>query len=314
MCGWGRTSSPCPERSTTGPIWSKKMKGPTIRRRMDGSARRTSKPSPRSRVRGTITVSIGDAGSRSVTGSSGVRQVMSPVWLQLRAGAAQLALLHALRMCRSVPGRPLCVTGVHLLHEEPLLCQLQSGFRRELSHPAPAIRDQLLVARELRSELSQLLERHAHRARDVRLGKGVACARVEEDELRRAGLAVHPPLYVRQLSLGAQLLHEVIVVPADVFLGKGHSGTSGRNDTAGAHRLRCPEERREDAMAVDEESGEAHARLKECGCEAPPAPGRQARARSRPGGSRWVTLRGCRCAGPPSGRSSLSAARPCAFR
>src|SRR6267378_4201376 len=205
MCGWGRTSRPCPERNTTGPIWSKKMKGLTIRRRMDGSARRTSKPSPRSRVRGTITVSIGDAGSRSSKGSSGVRQVISLVGLQLRAGAAQLALLHALRMRRSVPSRPFYVTGVHLLHEEPLLCQLQSGFRRELSHPAPTIRHQLLVARELR------------------LGKSVACARVQEDELRRAGLAVHPPLHVHELSLGAQLLREVIVVPADVFRGKGHS-------------------------------------------------------------------------------------------
>jgi hypothetical protein len=50
------------------------MNGPTIRRRIEGSARRTWKPSPRSRVRGSTTVSIGDAGSRSANGSSGMRQ------------------------------------------------------------------------------------------------------------------------------------------------------------------------------------------------------------------------------------------------
>ena len=46
-----------PDADPAGPIWSKKMKGPTICRSAEGSARRTSKP-PRSRARGTMTISI----------------------------------------------------------------------------------------------------------------------------------------------------------------------------------------------------------------------------------------------------------------
>ena len=42
--GCGRTSRPCPRGNTAGPIWSKKTNGPTMRRRAEGSARRTSKP------------------------------------------------------------------------------------------------------------------------------------------------------------------------------------------------------------------------------------------------------------------------------
>src|SRR6266850_40699 len=57
MCGCGRTSIPSPDRNVTGPIWSKKMNGPTMRRRAEGSARRTWKPFPRSRVGATITSS-----------------------------------------------------------------------------------------------------------------------------------------------------------------------------------------------------------------------------------------------------------------
>ena len=38
-------------------MWSKKMKGPTMRRLAEGSARRTLKPSPRSRLAGTMSVS-----------------------------------------------------------------------------------------------------------------------------------------------------------------------------------------------------------------------------------------------------------------
>src|SRR5258706_1504600 len=58
MCGCGRTSSPLPGSSATGPIWSKKTKGPTLRRSLAGRARRTMKPSPRSRTIGTCTASI----------------------------------------------------------------------------------------------------------------------------------------------------------------------------------------------------------------------------------------------------------------
>src|SRR5260221_624399 len=57
MCGCGRTSSPLPGASATGPIWSKNTNGPTLRFCAAGSERRTVKPSPRSRVRGTMMVS-----------------------------------------------------------------------------------------------------------------------------------------------------------------------------------------------------------------------------------------------------------------
>ena len=65
-----------PSRNSAGPIWSKKMKGPTICRCVDGSARRTSKL-PRSRARGTITVSIASQASLSPgLGSSAGFQLM----------------------------------------------------------------------------------------------------------------------------------------------------------------------------------------------------------------------------------------------
>src|SRR5262245_18566744 len=57
ICGCGRTLMPPPIRNSAGPIWSKKMKGPTICVWAAGSARRTSKP-PRSRARVTMTCSI----------------------------------------------------------------------------------------------------------------------------------------------------------------------------------------------------------------------------------------------------------------
>ncbi len=44
-------------KDRAGPIWSKKMNGPTICRSGDGKARRTSKP-PMSRARGMISVSM----------------------------------------------------------------------------------------------------------------------------------------------------------------------------------------------------------------------------------------------------------------
>src|SRR5271155_2992495 len=57
ICGCGRTSMPSPALNTAGPKWSKKMNGPTMRERADGSARCTWKP-PRSTVRGTISCSM----------------------------------------------------------------------------------------------------------------------------------------------------------------------------------------------------------------------------------------------------------------
>src|SRR5437870_2541053 len=48
MCGWGRTSWLVSGISITGPKWSKKMKGPTLRWRAAGSSLRTTRPPPRS--------------------------------------------------------------------------------------------------------------------------------------------------------------------------------------------------------------------------------------------------------------------------
>src|SRR3954469_1752394 len=109
MCGCGRTSMPCPRRNSAGPISSQKMNGPTICRRGEGRARRTSKP-PRSRARGTITVSIASQASRSPgLGSSTGCQLMGPL-LRARAG---LALL--LRVERRRPGRLAVRTDGDLL-------------------------------------------------------------------------------------------------------------------------------------------------------------------------------------------------------
>src|SRR2546422_11688963 len=73
------------------------MNGPTMRRRMEGKARRTSNPSPRSRVRGRITVSIGEAGSRSANGSSDMFQVIATSARQDAAGSAGLLSEHPAR-------------------------------------------------------------------------------------------------------------------------------------------------------------------------------------------------------------------------
>src|SRR5690242_16474261 len=51
MCGWGRTSIPLSAGKDTGPMWSRKMNGPTMRWGNPGSTRRTSRP-PISRVWG----------------------------------------------------------------------------------------------------------------------------------------------------------------------------------------------------------------------------------------------------------------------
>src|SRR5271166_3368777 len=75
--GCGRTSTPRPETNSAGPIWSKKMNGPTIWRFGAGSARRTSKP-PMSRDRGTIKVSMASTATASgQTGSSEGFQLIS---------------------------------------------------------------------------------------------------------------------------------------------------------------------------------------------------------------------------------------------
>src|SRR6185312_4126214 len=59
MCGCGRTSTlrGKPGWKAAGPMWSKKMKGPTIRWEWNGNTRPTSKP-PRSLRRWSMTRSI----------------------------------------------------------------------------------------------------------------------------------------------------------------------------------------------------------------------------------------------------------------
>src|SRR5947209_18172674 len=68
------------------------MNGPTIRRRIDGSARLTSNPSPRSLVRGRITVSITDPASRSANGSSGICQLIPHLQAEIWGHHTQFAM------------------------------------------------------------------------------------------------------------------------------------------------------------------------------------------------------------------------------
>ena len=69
---------PSPVSSSAGPIWSKKMKGPTICRLGLGSALRTSK-APMSRARGMIRVSI--ESTASPVGHCGSSAGFQLIWL-----------------------------------------------------------------------------------------------------------------------------------------------------------------------------------------------------------------------------------------
>src|SRR5262245_6909875 len=96
MCGCGRTSMPTPERNSTGPKWSKKMNGPTMRDCALGSARRISKP-PRSTVRGTTTCLIAShwkalPGAGSLAGKKlmAFSCVREPIWAPAPANSMRL--------------------------------------------------------------------------------------------------------------------------------------------------------------------------------------------------------------------------------
>src|SRR5579883_1824909 len=68
---------PRPAGKVTGPIWSRKMKGPTMRRCGAGSTRRTEKP-PRSRSRGTTTsATAGQEGTSVVSGGAAGCQLIA---------------------------------------------------------------------------------------------------------------------------------------------------------------------------------------------------------------------------------------------
>src|SRR3954453_23087625 len=142
MCGCGRTSMPCPSRNSAGPIWSQKMKGPTICRRAEGRARRTSKP-PRSRARGTITVSIASQARLSPGfGSSQGCQLIRCLRDQLTQPSARF-----IRALGPTLQRPQA--GLNLL-----ALSLQKGGQRQLF----AKRLQRLIGREagpIRGDLEQ---------------------------------------------------------------------------------------------------------------------------------------------------------------
>src|SRR5690606_20659741 len=73
MCGWGRTLiASAPAANSAGPISSRKMKGPTMRRAWKGSTRPTSNP-PRSLRRAWITISIIASPPATAGGLSDVR-------------------------------------------------------------------------------------------------------------------------------------------------------------------------------------------------------------------------------------------------
>src|ERR1700759_3546921 len=94
MCGWGRTSTPAPGGKRTGPMWSKKTNGPTMRRAIDGSVRRTEKP-PRSRSCAWTTTSI-DADGPSSTGIT-PRRSENPEGAQAAFDDRDLLRVHELR-------------------------------------------------------------------------------------------------------------------------------------------------------------------------------------------------------------------------
>src|SRR5262245_53850810 len=71
MCGCGRTSMPWPAGKAAGPMWSRKMKGPTVRWGKPGRTRRTSRP-PMSRLWGLSSV-------KALASIAGTASVEAPV-------------------------------------------------------------------------------------------------------------------------------------------------------------------------------------------------------------------------------------------
>src|SRR5690606_27535069 len=96
MCGWGLTSSPPPRGNSPGPIWSRKTNGPTIRRRAAGRVRCIWKPSPRSLLRGTISVSRFSSGPNA--DQSRGSQVMPASCARARCLSARVLLAYDVAM------------------------------------------------------------------------------------------------------------------------------------------------------------------------------------------------------------------------
>src|SRR5216683_4655071 len=132
------------------------------------------------------------------------------------AGALHRSALDAAFVRGQLRLHPFRPTDVQLLAEEPELCQLQSGLGPDVSVLVPAIRDERLVARELARQLLQLVERDADRALDVGLGECVAGARIEQHDLVRSRLLLHPVDHALLLGVGAQLGREELPVGTNV--------------------------------------------------------------------------------------------------
>src|SRR5712692_6097202 len=128
------------------------------------------------------------------------------------AGALHRAAIDPPFVRRKLGVRPFLPADVQLLAEEPELCQLQSGPGGEVSIMVPAIRHQCLVPRELAGDLLQLVERDVDRALDVGLGECFPCASVDQHDLGRCRLPLHPIDRALLLVLGPQLGREEVVV------------------------------------------------------------------------------------------------------
>src|SRR5207237_10728974 len=72
----------------------------------------------------------------------------------------------------------------------------------------------------------ELLERHADRSPDVGLVERIPGARVEEHDLVKTGILLHPVDHVDLLLVGPQLGREVLAVGADVVRRERHGDTS----------------------------------------------------------------------------------------
>src|SRR5216684_2301090 len=132
------------------------------------------------------------------------------------AGALHRSALDAAFVRGQLRLHPFRPTDVQLLAEEPELCQLQSGLGPDVSVLVPAVHDERLVARELARHLLQLVERDADRALDVGLGERVAGARIEQHDLVRSRLLLHPVDHALLLGFRAQLGREELPVGTDV--------------------------------------------------------------------------------------------------
>src|SRR6266852_4166719 len=136
--------------------------------------------------------------------------------LHPRAGALHRSALDAAFVRGQLRLHPFRPTDVELLAEEPELCQLQSGLGPDVSVLVPAVHDERLVARELARQLLQLVERDADRALDVGLGECVAGARIEQHDLVRSRLLLHPVDHALLLGFRAQLGREELPVGTNV--------------------------------------------------------------------------------------------------